>query len=110
MLPPPIQAMSPNLAAGCDPAIPQGIEELALGAGTARAILQQWTETKDDEGTVERRYTQIAQVWPLEDGSKLANIEEVIHTLRGLAVNYIKECALWARQLEARRVETEPKS
>ena len=47
----------------------------------ARAILQ-WTEAKDDEGAIERRYTQITQEWPLEDSSKFANTEVVIHMLR----------------------------
>ena len=74
--------MSPNLAAGCDTANPQGTEDPALGAGMARAILQQRTEAKDEEGTVEGRYTQVAQIWPLKDGSKFENFEAAIHTLR----------------------------
>ena len=79
----PIQVMSPNLAEGNVLASSsQGQEGPAMEAGVAKAILQQWTEVKDDEGTIARRYTQIAQTWPLEDGSKFEDIEAVIRTLR----------------------------
>ena len=51
MLSTPIPVMRPNLAAGCIPtSSPQGIEDPVLEAGVARAILQQWTEAKIEEG------------------------------------------------------------
>ena len=67
--------MSPNLAEGCDPVSLQGIGELTPGAGVAQAILLEWTEAEDDEGTLEKRCTQIAQEWPLEDNSKFENTQ-----------------------------------
>ena len=75
-----------------------------MEAGMARAIFRQWTEARDER----RRYTQIAQTWPLEGGAKFENIEAALHTLReGHALVCFRECTLWARQLEARQMELE---
>ena len=56
----------------------------------ARVILQQCTEAKHEEGTVGRKYTQIAQICPLEDGSKFENIKAALQTLRE-AGNYLHQ-------------------
>ena len=83
--------MSPNLA-GCDPVSPQGIGDLTPGAGMTQAILQEWTEAKDDEGTIERKYTQVAQEWLLENSSNFEDIEAAIHMLREACNICIKGC------------------
>ena len=45
-------------------------------------LLQQWDEVRTEYGTVERRYTQCAQTWPLGSNVKLENMESAIQLLR----------------------------
>ena len=47
-----------------------------------RAIFQQWQNVKTEYGTVERRFTQCAQTWPLASNVKLENMETAIHLVR----------------------------
>ena len=47
-----------------------------------QAILQQWSEVRDEQGTVERTYTQCAQSWPLASHVELEGIESAIGILR----------------------------
>ena len=48
----------------------------------ARAILQSWSETKGEDGTVQRTYTQCAQEWPLSDSDAFENIETALNILK----------------------------
>ena len=60
----PLQIMSPNLVAGSASTDPPPMREMKTEAGV-QTILQQWAEVKTEHGTVERRYIQCAQAWPL---------------------------------------------
>ena len=73
--------MSPNLVAGSACTGPPSMREMETEAGV-QAIPQQWHEVKTEYGTVERRYTQCAQTWPLASNVKLENMESAIHLLR----------------------------
>ena len=77
----PPQVMSPNLVAGSASTDPPPMREPETEAGV-QAILQQWAEVKTENGTVERRYTQCAQTWPLASNVKLENMESAIQLLR----------------------------
>ena len=74
----PLQVMSPNAVSGSASTDPPPVREMETEAGV-QAILQQWAEVKTEHGTVERRYTQCAQ---LASNVKLENMESVIHLLR----------------------------
>ena len=73
----PLQVMSPNLVAGSASTDPPPLREMETEAGV-QAILQQWAELKTEHGTVERRYAQCAQTWPLTSNAKLENMESAI--------------------------------
>ena len=54
----PIQVMSPNLGQGLASGSTQdGAVETELDPAMARAILQSWSEVKEEDGTVQRTYT-----------------------------------------------------
>ena len=68
--------MSPNLAAGSAAEVnPPWEEKPVMEPAMAGAILQSRAETKTESGSVERTYTQIAHMWPLEDDVKFDNVE-----------------------------------
>ena len=54
----PEQVMSPNLGEGMASSSTQQAAEQELDPAMARAILQSWSETKGEDGTVSRTYTQ----------------------------------------------------
>ena len=73
----PTQVMSPNLGQGlASGSTQEGAVETELDPAMARAILQSWSETKGEDGTVQRTYTQCAQEWPLSDLAAFENIEK----------------------------------
>ena len=81
--PKPIQVMSPNLGQGLASGSTQdGVVETELDPAMARAILQSWSETKGEDGTVQRTYTQCAQEWPLSDSEAFENIETALNILK----------------------------
>ena len=72
----------PGVTGSASSATPlQRDEEQGFDPTMARAILQQWAETKED-GSVERTFTQVAQTWPLGDNVKFENIEAAINVLK----------------------------
>ena len=77
----PTQVMSPNLVAASASTAPLPNSGVETDSGV-QAILQQWNEVRTEHGTVERRYTQCAQTWPLASNVKLENMESAIHLLR----------------------------
>ena len=80
-----IQVISPNLALGsAAEVIPPWEEEPVMELALAREILQTWTENQTEDGSIERRCTQVARTWPLEDNVDLGfdNIEAAIQVLR----------------------------
>ena len=77
----PSQVMRPNLVAGSASIDPPPMREIGTEVGV-QATLQQWAEGKTEHGTVERRYTQCAQTWPLASHPKLENMESAIQLLR----------------------------
>ena len=79
----PIQVMSPNLGQGLASGSTQdGAVETELDPAMARAILQSWSETKGEDGTAQRTYTQCAQEWPLSDSGAFENIETALNILK----------------------------
>ena len=57
-------------------------DERGFGPDVARSILQQWTEVRGGDGSIERVFTQVAQTWPLSVSVKFDNIEAAIQALR----------------------------
>ena len=51
--------MNPNLVAGMASSSTQAPREQSFGQTIARAILQQWSEVKAEDGSVERTFTAI---------------------------------------------------
>ena len=79
----PIQVMSPNLGQGLASGSTQdGAVEPELDPAMARAILQSWSETKGEDGTVQRTYTQCAQEWSLSDSDAFENVETALNILK----------------------------
>ena len=74
--------MSPNLVAGMASGSTQAPREHDIDPMTAKAILQQWSEVKSEDGSVAKTYTQCAQIWPLADQAAFENIEAAIQILR----------------------------
>ena len=101
------RSYEPKLAAGDRPAassngrVPAQLPEAE--ASYAQETLQEWKEVKDEEGTIARIYTHIAQKWPLEDGSKLDDVEAAILTLR-------HACNLWHQGTHLMEEATESKA
>ena len=88
--PKPIQVMSPNLGQGLASGSTQEAAEEDLDPAMDRAILQSWSETKGEDGTVSRTYTQCAQEWPLTDTGAFENIEAALNVLKR-ACEYLHE-------------------
>ena len=79
----PIQVMSPKLGQGMASGSTQdGAAETELDPAMARAILQSWSETRGEDGTVQRTYTQCAQEWPLSESAAFENIESALNILK----------------------------
>ena len=97
----PPQVVSPNLLAGSASTDPPPLKEPETEASAVQAILQQWAEVKTEYGTVERRYTQCAQTWPLASNVKLENMESAIQLLRQ-ACDYLYNGMTWAPRLPGR--------
>ena len=86
----PEQVMSPNLGEGMASSSTQGAAEQEVDPAMARAILQSWSETKGEDGTVSRTYTQCAQAWPLTDAGAFESIEVALNVLKR-ACEYLHE-------------------
>ena len=87
----PIQVMSPNLGQGLASGSTQVEEgEVELDPAMARAILQSWTETRAEDGSVQRTYTQCAREWPLSGMEAFENIEAALSVLKR-ACEYLHE-------------------
>ena len=83
----PIQVMSPNLGQGLASGSTQVEEgEVEMDTAMARAILQSWSETRAEDGSVQRTYTQCAREWPLSETEAFENIEVALSVLN-LPVN-----------------------
>ena len=81
--PKPTQVMSPNLGQGVASGSTQdGAVETELDPAMARAILQSWSETKGEDGSIHRTYTRCAQEWPLADSDAFENIETALNILK----------------------------
>ena len=79
----PIQVMSPNLGQGMASGSTQdGAAESELDPAMARAILQSWSETRGEDGIVQRTYTQCAHEWPLSESDAFENIESALNILK----------------------------
>ena len=79
----PIQVMSPNLGQGmASGSTRDGAAESELDLAMARAILQSWSETRGEDGTVQRTYTQCAHEWPLLESDAFDNIESALNILK----------------------------
>ena len=79
----PIQVMSPNLGQGMASGSTQDeAAESELDPAMARAILQSWSETRGEDGTVQRTYTQCAHEWPLSESDAFDNIESALNILK----------------------------
>ena len=87
----PIQVMSPNLGQGLASGSTQAEEgEVELDPAMARAILQSWTETRAEDGSVQRTYTQCAREWPFLGMEAFENIEVALNVLKR-ACEYLHE-------------------
>ena len=83
--------MSPNLGQGLASGSTQVEEgELEMDTAMARAILQSWSETRAEDGTVQRTYTQCAREWPLSETEAFENIEVALNVLKR-ACEYLHE-------------------
>ena len=78
----PEQVMSPNLEAGMASGSTQVPAEQEVDQATVRAILQSWSEAKEEDGSVARTYTQCAQTWPLTDAGAFENIDAALNVLK----------------------------
>ena len=85
----PTQVMSPNLGQGLATGSNRD-EEAEMDPATARAILQSWSETRAEDGTVQRTYTQCAREWPLLGMEAFENIEAALNVLKR-ACEYLHE-------------------
>ena len=85
----PTQVMSPNLGQGLATGSNRD-EEVEMDPATARAILQSWSETRAEDGTVQRTYTQCAREWPLLGMEAFENIEAALNVLKR-ACEYLHE-------------------
>ena len=75
--------MSPNLGQGMASGSTQdGAVETELDPAMARAILQSWSETKGEDGSIQRTYTRCAQEWPLSESDAFENIETALNILK----------------------------
>ena len=75
--------MSPNLGQGMASGSTQDeAAESELDPAMARAILQSWSETRGEDGTVQRTYTQCAHEWPLSESDAFDNIESALNILK----------------------------
>ena len=61
-----------------------------MDTAMARAILQSWSETRAEDGTVQRTYTQCAREWPLSETEAFENIEAALNVLKR-ACEYLHE-------------------
>ena len=61
-----------------------------MDTAMARAILQSWSETRAEDGTVQRTYTQCAREWPLSETEAFENIEVALNVLKR-ACEYLHE-------------------
>ena len=87
----PTQVMSPNLGQGLASGSNQAEEgEAEMDTAMARAILQSWTETRAEDGSVQRTYTQCAREWPLLGMEAFENIETALNVLKR-ACEYLHE-------------------
>ena len=87
----PIQVMSPNLGQGLASGSNQAEEgEAEMDTAMARAILQSWSETRAEDGSVQRTYTQCAREWPLLGMEAFENIEVALNVLKR-ACEYLHE-------------------
>ena len=87
----PIQVMSPNLGQGLATGSNQAEEgEAEMDTAMARAILQSWSETRAEDGSVQRTYTQCAREWPLLGMEAFENIEVALNVLKR-ACEYLHE-------------------
>ena len=83
--------MSPNLGQGLATGSNQAEEgEAEMDTAMARAILQSWTETRAQDGSVQRTYTQCAREWPLLGMEAFENIEVALNVLKR-ACEYLHE-------------------
>ena len=83
--------MSPNLGQGLASGSTQVEEgEIEMDTAMARAILQSWSETRAEDGTVQRTYTQCAREWPLSETEAFENIEAALNVLKR-ACEYLHE-------------------
>ena len=74
----PMQVMNPNLVAGMASGSTQAPGEHDMDLTTARAILQQWSEVKNEDGTVARTYTRCAKTWLSAEKAAFDNIDNEI--------------------------------
>ena len=87
----PTQVMSPNLGQGLASGSNQAEEgEAEMDTAMARAILQSWSETRAEDGSVQRTYTQCAREWPLLGMEAFENIEGALNVLKR-ACEYLHE-------------------
>ena len=87
----PTQVMSPNLGQGLASGSNQAEEgEAEMDTAMARAILQSWSETRAEDGSVQRTYTQCAREWPLLGMEAFENIEVALNVLKR-ACEYLHE-------------------
>ena len=83
--------MSPNLGQGLASGSNQAEEgEAEMDTAMARAILQSWSETRAEDGSVQRTYTQCAREWPLLGMEAFENIEVALNVLKR-ACEYLHE-------------------
>ena len=87
----PIQVMSPNLGQGLALGSTRAEEgEAEMDTAMARAIRQSWSETRAEDGSVQRTYTQCAREWPLSETEAFENIEVALNVLKR-ACEYLHE-------------------
>ena len=87
----PTQVMSPNLGQGLASGSAQVEDgEVEMDTAMARAILQSWSETRTEDGSVQRTYTQCAREWPLSETEAFENIEAALNVLKR-ACEYLHE-------------------
>ena len=72
---------------------------------TARAILQQWSEVKNEDSSVARTYTQCAKAWPLADQAAFDNIVAAIQILRQ-ACDYLHQGLTQVGTAVGQRIDT----
>ena len=83
--------MNPNLGQGLASGSAQVEEgEAEMDTAMARAILQSWSETRAEDGSVQRTYTQCAREWPLLGMEAFENIEVALNVLKR-ACEYLHE-------------------